>query len=163
MYRGLSEADCQVAWDMILPAVERAAEQHVTDAYRGTVVVLDPTAPYSPGAAPLPVIFEASLHGQASAIYREFATAKAAVSWRTGLSSRDVQQTSPHLYRRGDIKWGGSVVRDGLVVAFSGVQSAFDEMISGWMADALIGLCRDAMTKPEGAMASDSSYLGDVR
>ena len=81
------------------------------------------------------------------------------MSRHTGLPSRQVQQESPHLYRHGDTKWGGSVVRNGLIVAFSGVQAVFDEMIAGWMADAIIALCRNDMTKPDGIMASDSSFV----
>jgi len=159
MYDGVTNAICEVAWDMVYPAVGRAAEQGVVEACQGTVVVLDPTVPYAPTAAAAPILFEASI-GAEVAMFRKFATAKAAVTWRTGLSSRQVQQTYPHLYLPGDVKWGGSVVRDGLIVAFSGVQAVLDEMIAGWMADALIGLCREAMTKPDGVMASYSSYLG---
>jgi hypothetical protein len=161
MYDGVTNAICEVAWDMVFPAVRRAAEQGVVEACQGTVVVLDPTVPYAPTVA-TPILFEASI-GAEVAMFGEFATAKAAVTWRTGLSSRQVQQSRPHLYLPGDVKWGGSVVRDDLIVAFSGVQAVLDEMIAGWMADALIGLCREAMTKPDGVMASDSSYLGRPR
>ena len=45
-------------------------------------------------------------------------------------------------------QWGGSIVRDGLICAFSGVQPIFDEMIAGWMADAVIACCRHAMPAP---------------
>jgi hypothetical protein len=158
MYEGLSGSICETAWDMVLPAVERAAANGITDGHRGTIVVLDPTVPYASGVA-VPVIYRSDILDGHTPLYSEFATAKAAISWRTGLSSREVQQTSPHLYRRGDIKWGGSVFRDGLIVAFSGVQAVLDEMIAGWMADALLGLCREAMTSPVGVMASGDSYL----
>ncbi|NTW62397.1 hypothetical protein HGB25_03250, partial [Candidatus Saccharibacteria bacterium] len=86
------------------------------------------------------------------------ARAKAEVTWATRRPSREVQQTAPHLYEAEDTKWGGSVIREDLIVAFSGVQAIFDEMIAGWLADAIIALAREQM---ELIMAHDGSYVGD--
>jgi len=95
----------------------------------------------------------------ASDRFLELALAMAYVSLRTGQPGRVVQQEMPHLYKEGMTKWGGSVVRGGLIVAFSGMQAVFDEMIAGWMADALIALCRHEITRPAGVMENGSSFL----
>ena len=154
MFTGIDREICQRAWSIVLPSVWAARDDGVTNKHAGTIIVLDP----STGE----VLFQARVtmdHPEAEK-YDEIALAKADLSWRNKRPSREIQQAAPHLYVAGDTKWGGSVVRDGLVVAFSGVQAVFDEMIAGWVADAIIAICRDAMTKADGVMASDSSYIG---
>jgi hypothetical protein len=74
--------------------------------------------------------------------YDEFARAKALLSWRTRRPSREVVGQSPYLMHEGSIIYGGSVIRDDLIVAASGVQPEFDELAAGWMADAVIALTR---------------------
>lgn len=178
MYSGLNREICQQAWRIILPAVQKAAADGVTNKRAGTILVLNPAvtaqdaleswrahqddeklrSTFFTENAPL---FKGHIGKEDDNFqYTWIAIAKAMVSVRTGLPSRQVQQEAPHLYFEGDTKLGGSVVRNGLVVAFSGIQAVFDEMIAGWMADTIIALCRNEMTKPEGVMASDSSYIG---
>lgn len=161
MYTGLTRGICATAWDMIVPAIGTAAQMDVTNKHEGTIFVLDPTKLFV-GQEALPtdaVLYAEVVGGAENEKYTTIAEAKAYVSWRTGLPSRVVQQQAPHLFVPGMTKWGGSVVRDGLVVAFGGVQAVFDEMISGWMADAIIALCRDEMTKPDGVMADSGSFI----
>lgn len=56
----------------------------------------------------------------------------------------------PHLLFSGDVPYWGGVKRHGIVVTCSGVQPWFDKMISGMIADMIIGLTYDAwMTSPE--------------
>lgn len=162
----ITEDICAKAWDMISPAVAKVNGMGITNKYAGTVVVFNPNAdPRLPvNGHNGHVLFEARIVNDEISVsdrskYTTIAIAKAEVSFRTGLPSRQVQQESPHLYKDGDTKWGGSVVRNGLIVAFSGVQAVFDEMIAGWMADAIIALCRNEMTKPDGVMASESSFI----
>ena len=155
---------CHKAWYTIEVAVDAAADDGMINKFAGTIVVLDPT---SGGNADSSVLFKKTLSRdhENAAKYEEFALAKARLSHRTGRSSRDIQVNAPHLFKEpyshevGDLKWGGSVVREGLIVAFSGVEAVFDEMIAGWMADALIAMCRHEMTRPDGIMASDDSYI----
>lgn len=153
MFTGITTELCATAWGIVLPAVEAAAAQEVSNARRGAIVVIDPTN------AAGEVLFSAYV-GEANPQLLEWATAKAAVTLRTGLNSSRVGQDYPHLYRDGDIKWPGAVLMHGLVVAFSGVQGEFDEMIAEWVASAIRGLSRDAMYRPDGAMHSGGPYLG---
>lgn len=152
MFTGISTDICAAAWEMLLPAVERAAALGVTNGLKGTVIVLDPTSPERG------VLFTGHV-GEPEAKLLENATAKAAVTVRTGLDSSRVRQDFPHLYREGDIKWPGAILRDGLVVAFSGVQGEFDEMICEWMVSAIRAICRDAMLRPGGAASEPGAYL----
>lgn len=164
----LTEEMCQRAWDVIFTAVEQAAHLNVTNKYAGVLVVLDPTLEYAPSLhAKDHYLFMKVIRRMdpKADVYRDIAFAKAQLSWRTGRSSRDIQQNAPHLYQEpvnqdpGDVKWGGSIVREGLVVAFSGVEAVYDEWIAGMMADLLIAMCRHEMTKPDGIMSSDNSFI----
>lgn len=161
-FTGINQDICARAWDMIQPAIAHGADQGVLNKFAGTIVVLNPhmdlkqfLGSNDPAAD---VLFMDTLNEEAvdKLKYTTIALAKAAVSAKTGQPSRIVQQEMPHLYQEGDTKWGGSVVRNGLIVSFSGVQAVFDEMVAGWMADAIIALCRHEMT---GVMANDSSFL----
>lgn len=111
------------------------------------IVVLDPTALFSSGLTFEAVILleHSFFKEQWEEPFNEFARAKAKLSWRTGLDSHAVQQRCPHLYGSGDIKYGGSVVRDGLIVAASGVEWYFDQMFAEWVASACKAQCIKAM------------------
>jgi hypothetical protein len=95
-----------------------------------------------------------------AARFADIAAAKAETSWKTGLSSRVVQQNAPYLYGPGMTKWGGSVVENGLVVAFSGVEAVFDEAIAGNMLKWIVALCQHEMTRPQGVMLSEGAIFG---
>lgn len=139
----LTQAKFDTAVDIIRPAIGITHGKDITTKLAGAFVVLDPRTGE--------VLFEADIdpnHEKAQQ-YRVVARGKADMSWVTGLPSREVQQSDPFIYEVGDIKWGGAVVRGlgqrKLVVAFSGVQAAFDEMFAGWLADTLVALCRYEM------------------
>jgi hypothetical protein len=152
MFTGISTEICAQAWEIILPSIEKAAAMGVTDRLAGTVIVLDPTLETHE------ILFTGHV-GEPNPNPTGWATAKAAVTLRTGLDSSRVRQDFPHLYKEGDIKWPGAIVRDGLVVAFSGVQGEFDEMIAEWMVSAIRAICRDAMLRPGGAAEAEGPYL----
>jgi len=61
--------------------------------------------------------------------YDEIARAKARLSARTGMNSREVLLLHPELLQPGDIKWWGSVVNSSIIVAASGLESWEDEAI----------------------------------
>jgi len=153
MFTGISKEICAQAWDILLPAIEKAAALEVTDGLRGTILVIDPASPTHE------VLFTGHV-GEPEDPFLENATGKAKVTLRVGLDSSRVRQDFPHLYVKGDIKYPGAILRDGLVVAFSGVQSEFDEMISEWMVSAIRAICRDAMLRPGGAAEQPGPYLG---
>ncbi len=154
MFSGLSGAICADAWGICRPAVIEAANSRITNKIAGSIIVLSP----QDGT----VLYRGHItSGHPDAVrYDEIALAKARVSWATGLPSRRVQQDAPHLYQPGMTKWGGSVIQDKLVVAFSGVQAVFDEAIASMMLAWIIAICRDEMTKLDGVMNSEGSYIG---
>lgn len=153
MFAGITAEICRVAWQICLPSVTTAANMGVTNKRAGTVVVLDPWSG--------DVLFQARVDDDHpdKEKYDEIALAKAVVSWQTGLDSRKVQQDAPHLYQPGMTKWGGSAVENKLVVAFSGVQAVFDEGISWMMLNWIISFCQNEMTKQDGVMASEGSFI----
>lgn len=152
MFAGLTPEIARTAWELVLPGVLEAAERGIVNKRAGALVVLDPWSGE--------VLFSADVdadHPEAAA-FAEFARAKAQVSWETGLSSRQVQQDAPHLYRPGRTKYPGSAVEHRLVVAFSGVQDAYDEAISWSVLRWIIALCQHGMVE---VMAAPSPYLGE--
>lgn len=155
-FTGITQATCAKAWNsMVFPSLAPLAGLGIINKYAGCIVVLDPNS------SEFAVLFSATINSaEDDQRYMHIAMAKAEVSRRTGLSSSLVQTQYPHLYTEGDTKWGGSTVDGvGLVVAFSGVQAVYDEMISEWMASAIRALCRNEMTKKGGVMDSEDSFL----
>ncbi len=152
MFTGISEEICAQAWDVVVPAIEKAAELGVTNGLRGTLIVLDPNSP----------THEVMFTGHVGTPDPEFlmnVKGKVAVTLRTGFDSEKVRLDYPHLYHEGDIKYPGAILRDGLVVAFSGVQGEFDVMICEWMVAAIRAISRVAMHGPGGADEQPGAYL----
>ena len=86
--------------------------------------------------------------GTWTAKYDEIAQCKALQLWHD--RNDDRTNIMPHLLFPGDTVYWGGVKRQGLVVTCSGVQPWFDKMISGMIADLLIGLaCNAWMTSEE--------------
>lgn len=56
-------------------------------------------------------------------------------------------------------KRGGSALRDGLVVAFSGVESGYDEMFAEMMLFAIVALCRYEVTRHGGLMDAGPDFI----
>ena len=79
--------------------------------------------------------------------YDDIALAKTHLCQRTGMVARNVQRDAPWLYEKGDTRYVGGVIENGLVVAASGLQDYLDEMISWMVLSAIQGLCRDVIAK----------------
>lgn len=111
------------------------------------IVVMDPTKPHGCCS------FEnAILAKRTWGPVREFeypfipiARQKAEVTWRTGMPSRVVAQTAPHLLQHGNTKHGGSVIIDGMIVAASGCNWWEDVMLSGIAAHLILCRCNRRM------------------
>ncbi len=71
-----------------------------------------------------------------------FARNKAYMSVKYGMSTYEILTLHPHLLAIGDILYGGSAVSNGLVVATSGVQPEYDEMVSKWVIAAIEAECK---------------------
>lgn len=153
MFTGITPEICAQAWAIVEPAIKRAGELEVIWKYTGTLVVLDPIK--DDGS----VLFQASA-GEVNEPTIEFAKAKAAVVHRTRRDTSSLRDVAPHLYTAGDVKWPGGIIREGLIVAYSGVQGELDEMIAEWFASAVRGICRVQFNGPDGGDAQPTPYLG---
>jgi hypothetical protein len=121
------------------------------------VVVMDPTAAERGISGKQAILFEESVNRDTWGKHRfdEIARAKAFISERTGLSSFEMHQC-PYLYKPGDVKYGGSVVFNEIVVAASGVQPHFDQLCSYWLAAACQAL---AIERFQPLLSSDQSSV----
>lgn len=91
--------------------------------------------------------------------YAQFAHAKAELSLRTGLPAHLVLRSAPYLYREGDFKFGGSEVRNGLIIAASGLDWHHDFMICGAVASMCHGL---VLRYSETEYAKDTHFIGET-
>ncbi|WP_062460700.1 hypothetical protein [Demequina soli] len=153
MFTGLTPELCAQAWDLVRPAIERAAATGVIRDAVGDLVVMDPARPGT-------ILWTGSI-GDTEAKTYGYAVAKAKVAERTGLDTSRVRMDQPHLYTAGDIVYPGGVVRHGMVAAFSGVEGEADEMIAEWFIGAVRGIARLAFVSPQGPDATGTKYVGD--
>ena len=70
------------------------------------------------------------------------ARSKAYRSWKYGASTRQLMQNRPFTLEPSDTIYFGSVVREGMCVAVSGLPPDYDEMLSGWIIDAWLAKWR---------------------
>lgn len=153
MFSGITPEICATAWSIVEPAIAKAAEVGVANGPSGNLVVLDPSsAEYS-------ILF--TVHaGEPDETTLGFAKAKAKLVHRTGRDTSALRAVAPHLYAPGDISYPGGIVREGMIVAYSGVQGELDEMISEWFISAVRAICRMAFDGPDGGDAQPTPYLG---
>lgn len=74
--------------------------------------------------------------------YNEIALGKGDVISRTGLVGRTTLNDAPWLFRKGDVRYAGGVIENGLVVVASGLQDYWDEAISWMVVSTIQALCR---------------------
>lgn len=79
--------------------------------------------------------------------YDSIARSEAQIAYRTQMVVRTVRGDAPWLYESGDTRYVGGAVENQLVVAASGLQDHFDEMISWMVLSAIQALCRDYIAK----------------
>jgi hypothetical protein len=175
---------CDVAHQAIRSTIEWVMDYRDGDSKAGFLVVLDPTVPSSrsgsPGSLRLGwhpglekvmqrpfvdkvVLFSESFGDREEWAYpfEEIALAKAYASWMTGLPSYRIQQDAPYLYQEAMAKYGGSAVdiTGQLVVAFSGFEDYFDQMISEAMLAAIKATCLHDMYRPAGLMENERIHI----
>ena len=153
MFTGLSRDLCESAWNLIKPAVTAAIDSGTFNKSVAGLAVLNPADPAGPP------LFSATIG--AGAQFVDYAADKARLALRTGIDTEQLRTLAPHLYRDGDIKWPGGVVRDGVALGFSGVQGIYDQMVCEWFIAALRAQARFAFESPTtGADAAPTPYLG---
>lgn len=159
-FTGISKEICEQAWnDVVAPTIRHMASVDLINKCDGFIVVVDPRASEDLSWDDRE-LFHASVNSVTTIKYAAIARDKAKLTASTGLSSSIIQTQAPHLYLDGDTKWGGSTIDDfGMIVAFSGVEAEFDEMIAEMMASAIRAICRNRM---KSIMANqDISYIGE--
>lgn len=131
-----------VGW--LTPTLDTMVEAGILKRRCAVITVLDPTIPYHPDVDVESVVLAQVIWGDRDhpevGRFTAISLKKAEITWRTGRPSREVQALHPHLLKETDTVWGGSVVLDDLIVACSGVQDYFDEMIAMMIAAMTKGL-----------------------
>jgi hypothetical protein len=90
--------------------------------------------------------------------YAHFAHSKADLTHRTGLPAHLILRNAPHLYQEGDFKFGGSDIRNGIIVAASGLDWHLDYAVSG----AIAALCHGfILGSSEKEYARDTHFIGE--
>ncbi len=140
------------AVEFVRPAILGMMERQHVKRSALHIIVLDPVVPFREaplGDAPLPILHEEDLGSIPREAwehdYAAYAAEKVELTWRTGLGSHVAQQLYPHLFRPGDVKYGGSVNHQGIMVGASGVEWYYDEMFSLWVAGACRAICIQRM------------------
>ena len=162
MSRTLNRMMAKQAIDLVLPSILAAIESRKLGDYYGFhIVIVNPLCQWSEHTdIEWSILYEYS-HGNPEHWKYEFqkiARSKAMISWRTGLSTRVVQLTAPHLLIEGDTIYYGSVVIDGIVVAVSGFKQDIDELFAGMIALACKGLS-SYETKIDETIASNEGWI----
>lgn len=130
MFNGITTDICAKAWDLVHAGFQRGVDAGLINAYTGGIAVLNPA---DPEGEPL---FTAGV-GDEQGKFIGYATSKCRLAWRERMDTSAILKDHPHLYREGDLHWPGGIYRHGLVVAYSGVQGEYDDMISEWMVAAI--------------------------
>ena len=87
------------------------------------------------------------------------AKSKCVISWRTGLSSREVTDLHPELLLPGETAYPGSTVNGNLVVAISGLPDQWDEALSIQLAAEILGEVRFRHAANRKAMAQNGEHF----
>lgn len=145
MYQGLTREIATEAVRIVTPMIESFLESERTQGRPSLhLVVLKPNT--------TKVLYRVSFgHDRSTWMYPFdlFAAAKARQCARTGMVGRTLLRDAPWLISAGDTRYVGGVIENDLVVAASGVQDHFDEMISWMVLSVIQGLCRDEVSKIE--------------
>lgn len=116
------------------------------------LVMVDPAVRPGAGSFEHAVVHEHSVgdRDRWDVDYAAYARDKARLSWRHGMDSRRLQWMEPHRLEADDsLLWGG-VCLDGLVVAASGAQPAWDEAFALAVAACWRGLALQAAEAARG-------------
>lgn len=159
----LTKGIVEKAMHVITPGVQEQYIEQVKGRMVAWIVVVDPTIQYAE-ERDMPILWEGYIgegirsRWPENRDYQRFARAKAALSWRTGFPSHVVIRDHPELLQKGDFKFGGSVVHNGIVVGTSGLDWQHDLAVSGMIAVNCHALCIRA---GEEALTKKALFIGD--
>lgn len=144
------------AFTFVLPSIERLMDSDEFSRRQLHIVIVNPLV--------LPVNMDSYTWGETAILlehsigteaewerdFRAIARSKARLSWLHQMPSQLIQQRAPYLASESDTTYFGSAVRDGLVVAASGVQPHYDQMVSEWVLEALraVAIHERSLLKP---------------
>ena len=154
--RPLTKELATEAIQMVLPAFHTAAATGKFKRDSIYIVVMDPRKKPGEFTFDASILLEYGI-GPEAENYKPVARAKARRAWETGLTGQTIQSLAPHLFDVGDTKWHGDAVYMELVVAASGIQGHFDELVSWWVLHAIIALCKDVTQNV--LMTSEESFI----
>ena len=110
------------------------------------VVILDPRAKFGSVSFEDAILFEHSINPEKWDVdLKTLTRKKAMVAWEHDMDTHIVQQQRPYLYQKGDNKYAGAVVHQGIVVSVAAIQWYFDELFSVWIAAACRALAIEKM------------------
>jgi len=160
----LDQKIAREAADLIRPVILGMMEREKVERKTLALVVLSPHARYGTFINVEDAILHEEIIGQprqtweTGRTYDAYARGKAAITWRTGMTSREVIESHPHLLIQGDAKYAGSAIYRGIITAASGVEDHYDEMFAGMYAVTCHGL---VMTKMKAIKADPAiAFIG---
>jgi hypothetical protein len=143
MYVGITTDLVQEAVDMVKPTIVDLLRSGRTGEWKSLFLVV--------GLQGLELFLWEESFGEPRQEWKypfdKIAKEKAKQCMRTGMTGRTLFRDAPWLIKPGDTRYVGGVYDAGLVVAASGLQDHFDEMIARMILAAIQGLCRDEISK----------------
>ena len=139
---------------LVMPSIKEAVSQGLLDRNGFCIVVCDRT---SSSFASSEVYCFANNRPLWLKDYRTIAMSKAKISFRTGLSTREVL-ANPAWLQQGDTRYYGSAVDGPIIVACSGFKQSCDEMVSLWIVAAVNALAQE-MFQTEVA-STEATFVG---
>jgi hypothetical protein len=111
------------------------------------ITILDPA--FKGGFGEGIILYERSVGDQSkwNYNYEEIARLKAKMTYEHKLPSKVIVEQMPYLLEWRDIKYWGSAYMDGIIVAVSGFDQHFDQMLAEIIASLCKGFCFDEMYK----------------
>jgi hypothetical protein len=143
VYSFITRQIAKRAIELVLPTIQATMEGGEADGNHLHIVVAlqdDYEMPVHPdisesgeiGTLHMTIVTEYSLGDPATweHAYNDIAINMAELSARTGLDTRVVHTVRRDLLQPGDVRYWGSAIKNGVIVACSGAQSQFDEFFS---------------------------------
>lgn len=136
------------AYEIIKPSIEKLLKEEAKreDMH---IVVMNPTMKPWEATFEEAILLEISVtdRNKWENPYDEMALGKAKQAWRDGRSNVEKHLMSPATLKDGDVAFYGSFEYQGVIVAASGVEGWFDQLVSGWMALTIQQLAMDYYQK----------------
>lgn len=152
----LTQQLARQAIELVLPVLALMTEQGIVKRRDMHIVVLDPTHTGRFEDSAILCEHQVGDVRKWEHSYDAIALKKAKMSFEHRLPSQVIVEQVPYLLEGGDTKYFGNACQDGLIVAASGVEPWFDQMVSEMIVAVIRGLCIDEMRKEIAGAAGDT-------